>query len=68
MVYPEVNITVAVTCTEVPGDTECPETSEVCSGMTTSCTVDLTRGMYSISINRSNVIGSKEIEDSVDSE
>ena len=72
MVYPGMVIAVVVTCTEVPGDTECPETSGVCSSVTdsdTSCTVDLTRGMYSISITRTNVIGSQEIEDSsVDSE
>ena len=71
MVYPEMVITVVVTCTEVPGDMVCPETSGVCSSVTasnTSCTVDLTRGMYSISITRTNVIDSKEIEDSVDSE
>ena len=71
MVYPNGDIEVVVTCIEVPGDTVCPETSGVCSSVTasnTSCTVDLTRGMYSISITRTNVIGPQEIEDSVDSE
>ena len=34
----------------------------------TSCTVDLTGGMYNISITQTNVMGSQEIEASVDSE
>ena len=71
MVYPEVDIEVVVTCTEVPGNTECPETLGICSSVTaidTSCTVDLTRGMYNISITRTNVMGSQKVTDSVDSE
>ena len=68
MVYPGMVIAVVVTCTEVPGNAECPETLGICSSVNASCTVDLTRGMYSISITRTNVVGSQEIEASVDSE
>ena len=71
MVYPEVVIAVVVNCTEVPGNAVCPETSGICSSVTasdTSCTVDLTRGMYNISITRTNVIDSRKVENSFDSE
>ena len=66
MVYLEAEVTVELEVVEVDGPV--PSMSELCSGITTSCTLEISRGVYNVTINQTNDIDSTVFVREIDCE